>query len=118
MKFRMLFWLSLVAFLGIFCVLAGCTESDGGGSSSMRQARLVANENLELKEELKDRDSQIKTQERLLAECEQKISEKEEAAHKSGVELLELMMVEVEKSTKLAKENEELKARIKELESK
>lgn len=83
----------------------------------MRQARLVANENLELKEELKDRDEKIKNHERLLAECEQKISATEEAVHKSSVELLELMMVEVKKSTKLAKENEELKARIKELES-
>lgn len=112
-------WIFSVVFVGSLCMVAGCQESATSGNlSDMRQVRLIANENMQLQKQLEERDRQIKNQERLLSDCEQKIAEKDKASHEADVGLLDSLMEEMQKSIKLSKENEQLNIRIKELQAK
>ena len=93
--------------------IAGCQPSISPEND--RQVRLIVNENIELKEQLKAKDKEIDHQKDLLADCEKKskkIAKQSDAASIGFVEMLR-------ESTKLLQdENTALKQRIKKLEAK
>jgi len=103
--------LTLVTCLVVFtCV--GCQEQVS--SSDNKQVRLVANQNLELKEQLKEKDQEIQRQKDLVIECEKKNEQLQAQAGMAAESFVEM----IQGATKaLQEENNTLKERVKELES-
>jgi hypothetical protein len=110
-KRTVLFLIVVVMGMGLLC---GCEEE---GLSGAKKDRLVALENMELKETLKERENEITEQKELLAGC---IEEKEalEELNRQNIEIImgDLFKKVGEGNARLLKENEELKARVAELE--
>ncbi|MHC4069412.1 MAG: hypothetical protein ACYS18_04405 [Planctomycetota bacterium] len=106
--------LSLIVAVIVMGLLWGCEEE---GLSEAKRDRLVALENMELKEELKERENEIAEQKELLADC---IEEKETLVEmdKQNMESImgDLFVSLTEENTRLVEENQELTARVAELE--
>ena len=108
--------LTIVLFISALAplLLTGCQESD---SSQIRRARLIATENMQLKQDLEDRDQQI---EELKAQIEALELENAEVIEQSGEASIKTlrMLLESEKraeaivieNRKLEEELERLKA--------
>jgi transposase len=110
-KRTLLFLIVAVIGMGLLC---GCEEE---GVSEGKRDRLVALENMELKEALKERESEIAEQKESLASC----MEEREALLEQRKQNLESIMGDLfetvgKENARLVKENEELKARVAELE--
>ena len=106
----LLFTILLIAFVS----LAGCEDSV---QTDTTQARLVANENLQLKDQLKECNDQIQAQKEVTEQCE---LEKGEQSRQSGESMRKLLVMLAESETKLKEcraENAALKEQIKPLES-
>ena len=100
------------AVLSLF--LAGCQESN---QSEIRRAKLVGNENIQLKKQLELKDKQIQELKELIAKCEnEKVLAIDEAGNANLKALKMLAEISKEKDT-LLEENLKLKAQIKELQS-
>ena len=106
-----LFLIVVVIGMGLLC---GCEEE---GLSGTKRDRLVALENVELKEELKERENEIAEQKELLAGC----IEEKEALEKLNRQNIEIIMGDLfesvgKENARILKENQELKAQVAELE--
>jgi hypothetical protein len=88
--------------------ITSCKESDNADN---RRARLVANENIELKKKLELKDKEIQKQKNLLAKCEE---DKVKEAEQVSVSLIKLM----QQLGIIGEENQQLNTKIKELEEK
>ncbi|OQY04035.1 MAG: hypothetical protein B6I25_07465 [Planctomycetales bacterium 4572_13] len=103
-----------VSVLGVL-LLAGCQESD---ASDIRRARVIGNENLQLKQDLEEKDQQI---DKLTAQIEMLEAKNAEVIEQSGETSIKTlrMLLESEKraeaivieNRKLEKELEKLKTR-------
>ncbi len=102
--------------LGLFVLICGCEES---GQAGDRQARLIANENMQLQEQIKSLNKEIQKQKELLATCQEakKAIAASEGSRKFDEGVIELLEKSNKKVAELTKENMELKERIKELEA-
>ncbi len=104
----------LFLVVSIVVVLAGCQQSEQKQDSSIsRRDRLVANENINLKNELTRCQKEIEKQQNLLQQCKQ---EKAKIEQQDG-ETIEWLMNELPKDLLkdvelLTKENEQLRAEI------
>ena len=118
--------LTIVFSITILIVLSivGCEEQQQLPSS--KRTRIIANENITLKEQLNDRDTQIqtlqgqlKTQKNLLEKCRQKNKSLKAQRQKEGEELMMqiLMSADTEKQD-LKNQVKTLKEKIKQLEAK
>ena len=107
-----------ILFLAVSALIPGCEEPD---LADTRQARLVGNQNLELKKQLKLCDQEIQRQKDLLAKCKEE-KEKEISEHqKSGQVILQTLQNLAHTDSQveeLTEENELLETRIQELEAK
>ena len=93
--------------------LTGCGES----AQEQRRTRLIANQNLELKNLVEVRDKQIKELTALLEDCRK---ERNDAISKSGetaTELLNMIAATTAQLEQFRLENEQLKEQIKQLQS-
>ena len=103
--------ITFVAALSIL-FLAGCQESEAGQT---RRARLIANENLQLQEQLTEKNNEIKDLKKLIEEME---AEKAKTHEEFGETITNVMQIatEVEKQNEiLLVENEKLKEELKKL---
>ncbi len=82
--------------------------------SDNKQVRLVASQNIELKEQLEEKDTEIQKQKDLLAQCQKK---NEELKAQAGDAATAFVMMTREITEPLQEEINKLKARIKELEA-
>ena len=90
----------------------GCQEQ--ANLSDNKQVRLVANENLELKELLKEKDQEIQRQKDLVSKGEKENQKLQAQSLKAGDSFITM----IQEATKmLQEENKLLKERVKELES-
>lgn len=96
----------------LFTVTAGCQEKQ---LSDTRKSRLVATENIELKEQLGQKNREINTLKNLLEKCKEDKSEIQEKMDKEMETLGEEVMKTFSDYVKLHEENEELKKQIEEL---
>lgn len=102
--------------IAVFILIAGCDQQN---QSNTRKSRLVAVENLKLKEQLQQRDNQIKRKEELLKQCwQEKKALQNQLGKERREELNDVFGDILEHSQKLQQENKELKARVKKLETK
>lgn len=98
----------LAALLTNLLFITSCKESDNADN---RRARLVANENIELKKQLALKEKEIQKQKNLLAKCQKDMVKEAEQVSVSVVKLMQQLVA-------IGKENQQLKVKNKELEEK
>jgi hypothetical protein len=108
---------TVLLFLGTATVigLSGCREESG--NRSFRKARLVGNENIELKKQLKQRDKEIKRQKQLVAQYRANPTKDQELAANNLITMLQHLVESNNQIKALTAENTQLKEKIKELEA-
>ena len=106
---------AFVVAVGIIVVmsLAGCQEQN---LQSAKKSRFIAEKNIQLKKQLKQRDKEIERQKQLLAKRQQE-KKNLEGVSKEGVENLIGTVFKgfSEENMRLQRENEELKAQVENL---
>lgn len=103
----------LILGLGL---LVGCQEQNE--SEIVKKARLVGQENIELHKQIKKQDQAIQEQKELLEQCHQDLVKGQEESTDTGAKMLEIASKSATEAEELRIENEKLKVRIQELESK
>jgi len=103
--------------LGAGAVFSGC-EEQASDPSTMRRARLVADENIELKKQLAERDKEIERQKQLVDDCKQEMAKAQEEAGSTMLQMLQQLAESGKEVETLTEENTKLKERIAELEAK
>ena len=98
----------LTALLGTL-LLAGCQKSD---SSQIRKARLVANENLQLKRQLAEKDTQIEDLKKQIEKIEAEKAKADEEFGSTTIKTLQMVAETEKRNQALAEENEKLKKEI------
>jgi cell division septum initiation protein DivIVA len=109
-----LFW----AVLTVSILISGCEESN---LTSQRRARLVGDENLKLKKQLKPCNQKIQELKEIIAEYEREDQKEYDAQRETSgltLKLMKNLTDSTKKIEKLTDENLQLKTRIQELESK
>ena len=108
---------TVLLFLGTATLisLSGCREESG--NMSLRKARLVGNENIELKKQLKLRDEEIERQKQLVVQCRAELAKDKELSGDNLFKMLKLLSESEKQVNALTAENAKLKERIKELEA-
>lgn len=117
-KMRTFLRMLLLTVLITVFIAVGCGESDISG----RQARLVGNENLDLKKQLKTcnntvkkREKEIEKQKELLAQCKEEQIQIGEDTREAVVNVLDQLGESSKVIEKLTAENEQLKAELEQL---
>jgi len=116
---RKLIILAIIAVI-VPCLVfvTGCEEQQ---PIKDKRVRLVANQNLELKKQLLEKDAEIERQKGLVADCQNAKEEQKLAHDRSAEGMLNIMKSISQQATQveqLTAENEQLKAKIAELEGK
>jgi hypothetical protein len=101
----------LTAVLGTL-VLASCKESD---ASQIRKARVVANENLQLKKQLTEKDAQIQDLKKQIEKIEAEKAKADEEFGSSTIKTLQMVAETEGRNQALTEENEKLKEEIESL---
>ena len=101
---------------GAVISLSGCREESG--DMSLRRARLVGNENIELKKQLKLRDEEIEHQKQLVVQCRKERAKDKKLSGDNAVKLLKHLSESGKQVTALRAENKQLREKIEELEAK
>lgn len=86
--------------------LIGCQEAD---STQIRRARLIANENLQLKKDLKEKDQQIMELKQEIEKIETESAEKIEKAGETSIKSMRLLLESEKRAEELLIENRQLK---------
>jgi hypothetical protein len=107
----------LLAVSLILAVFAGCQQSEQKQTSGIsRKDRLVANENLGLKDELAQCQKELANQKNLVEQCRQEKDAAEQQAGENIKWLLDELPADLLKQVEtLTKENEELSKKLEEL---
>ena len=111
--------ISLVFFVAItlsaIVITAGCQKQ---AKISPRQERLVLNENIQLKKQLKACRKEVEKQKNLLKDCEKQKDQIQKQADEAITFLMEdVPTALIEEQKRLTEENAELKSQIKRLQS-
>ena len=101
----------LTAVLGTL-VLAGCQKSDAG---QIRKARLIANENIQLKKQLAEKDAQIQDLKKQIEKIEAEKAKADEKFGSTTIKTLRMLAETEERNQALTEENEKLKEEIESL---
>ena len=102
------------SILGIL-LLTGCQESD---ASQIRRARVIGTENLQLKQDLKEKDQQI---EKLTAQIEALEVEKAKVIEQSGetsIKTMRMLLESEKRAEAIVIENRKLEAELEKLKDK
>jgi len=99
----------LVISIVIFMLIAGCEEQSLTGT---KKCRLLAAENIQLKKQLNERDTEIEKQKEQLEKYQQEKKAQEEAAYPINPEFVEFIIGE---NARMMEENEALLAEVESL---
>ncbi len=105
----------LVLGAGAVITLSGCREESG--DTTLRRARLVGNENIELKKEIKLRDKEIERQKQLAGQDRADWAKDKELSGDNMIKMLKHLSESSKQVITLTAENTQLKEKIKELEA-
>ena len=108
---RTILLLTLLSAISMTTLLGGCGEENL--SAQQRKSKLIANDNLKLKNELKVKEKEIQTQEKLVADCKKQNMRDVETNAKTLGKMLEIMAETNIELEKLKVENTALKAKLK-----
>ncbi len=106
----------LVLGAGAVITLSGCREESG--DTTLRRARLVGNENIELKKEIKLRDKEIERQKQLVEQGRADRAKDKDLTGNNMIKMLKHLSESSKQVNALTAENAQLKEKIKELEAK
>ena len=108
---------TVLLFLGAGAVItiSGCREESG--DTTLRRARLVGNQNIELKKEIKLRDKEIERQKQLVEQCYADWSKDKDATGDNIIKMLKNLAEFGKQLSAVTGENTQLKEKIKELEA-
>lgn len=104
---------ALTTVLGTL-LLAGCQKSD---ASQIRKARVVANENLQLKKQLAEKDTQIQDLKKQIEGIEAEKAKADEEFGTTTIKTLQMVSETENRNQALTLENEKLKEEIESLKS-
>ncbi|MHC4836069.1 MAG: hypothetical protein ACYTCN_09105 [Planctomycetota bacterium] len=93
-------------------LLTGCQESQAG---QIRRARVIADENLELKQELKQKNKQIQDLNKQIEEIEAKNAEEHKKFGETTLKTLKILAESENKNKALTAENKKLKEELEKL---
>lgn len=97
------------ALLGL-SFLAGCQESE---ASQIRRARIVANENIQLKKQLEEKDQEIEELKKEIERVELEAAEEVQQAGDTSIKSMRLLLESEKHNEALILENEKLKEQLK-----
>ena len=100
-----------ITVLGLW-TLSGCQESD---ASQIRRARLVANENIQLKKQLEEKDQQIEKLKKQILEIEEKTAKSVEQAGNTSIKSMRLLLESEKNNEALILENQKLEDELEKL---
>ena len=103
---------ALIKKSALLLCLSGCEEKNKVEDGSTRKARLIAAENMQLKNTIEEMQEQLKEQKKLLADCKEK---KEELRQQSAQNVGKAMDIFQDMTEKIQEENKQLKAELKRL---
>ncbi len=106
----------LILGAGAVITLSGCREESG--DTTLRRARLVGNENIELKKVIKLRDKEIERQKQLAGQDRADWAKDKELSGNNMIKMLKHLSESSKQVNTLTAENTQLKEKIKELEAK
>lgn len=95
----------MTAVLGTL-ILAGCQKSDAG---QIRKARVVANENIQLKKQLAEKEARIQDLKKQIEEIEAEKAKADEEFGSTTIKTLQMVAETEERNQALTAENEKLK---------
>jgi len=101
----------LTACMIAITMIAGCINNKVNLSDTKKN-RLIADENLQLKEALTERDKEIENQKTLVEQCRQQIKGLEEQLQKTVDDLSNDSIKDFEEIVRLTEENKSLKSQI------
>lgn len=101
--------LAMGIVIGVSLWTAGCEESS---TSTSRRARLVADENLQLKEQLKACRAEVEQQKRLVAEAQKQAEQIASDSGEANIKLLKALADMGKQLEAMSAENERLKAQL------
>jgi hypothetical protein len=93
-------------------VLVGCQESE---SAQIRKARVIGNENIQLKKELEEKNQQIEDLEKKIEEIETKSAEDIQKAGDTSIKAMRLLLESEKRNEALSLEIENLKEELEKL---
>ena len=108
---RTILLLTLATAISMTMLLTGCGEQNL--TTQQRQAKLLANDNLQLKNELKAKDKEIKVQMNLVKDCKKQNARAQEQSGDSLGKMLKIMAETNIELEKLKAENAALKQKLK-----
>ena len=108
--------LVIAVIAGLALSYSGCGKSSD--SSGDRRAKLVGNENIELKKIIKERDAEIEKLKDQLTKKEEEIAAVKEDAGDATLKMMQHLATTGQETEKLAEENRLLTEQIKKLEAK
>lgn len=112
MKRPVQFAIVLVTSLTI-AFMAGCEQQN---VSNAKQERLIADENMQLKKQLEQKDTELQKQASLLEKCEKEKTFLKDRSREANRDLLEKVMGNISEREKVTRqENESLKLQVEEL---
>ena len=98
--------------LAIFVIAIGCQEQQS--PTTDKRARLVANQNLQLKKQLQEKDREIQRQKDLVIECENSMEAQQQQHGRAAEGTIRMMRSLVEKEAQV----KQLEAQLKSLQGK
>lgn len=104
----------LLASISLF-VLTGCQESE---ANQIRRARVIANENIQLKKQLAEKDQHIAELNKQIEELNAEIAEKDETFGNTTLRTLQMVSESEKQNQELMLENKKLKAELEKLKNK
>ena len=81
--------------LALFIVATGCQEQQS--PTTDRRAKLVGNQNLQLKKQLQEKDREIQRQKDMVAECQAAMEKQQQQHERSGEGMIKIMKSLMEK---------------------
>ncbi len=97
--------------LALFIIATGCQEQQS--PTTDKRARLVGNQNLQLKKQLREKDREIQRQKDLVIKCQAATETQQQQQDRSGEGMIRIVKMFVEKEAQV----KQLEAQVKQLEA-
>lgn len=105
-----------IAIVVLIClILTACQESE---STQLKRARLISNENLNLKKQLAEKDKQIEALKKEIEKINTQTEQERQQSAEGQITIVQMFTESEKRNEELTAENERLKAEIKDLKEK
>ena len=106
--------ITLLAALAVL-TFTGCQESEGSDAALIRRARLIGNENLQLKKQLEEKEEKIAQLRQQIQQLQTEMNEAARQAGETNLRIMQIVKKKKKRNQQLAEENAKLKAQLEQL---